>query len=116
LPTWRERWDISMGRIPLISWAGTNTKQVAAGKNDTLFAQRADAIKALGAPVFLRWFWEMDGIRASKKNTAISPTDYIAAWRHIHALFDAHGVTNVVWVWCPVSLGFYHKTAQPFYP
>jgi hypothetical protein len=116
LPTWRERWDIQSGRIPLLSWMGGDTIQIAAGRYDALIGQRADAIKALGAPVFMRWFWEMDGSRASKSNLAHKPADYIAAWRHMRAVFDAHGVTNAVWVWCPVSLDFYKGTAQPFYP
>jgi hypothetical protein len=115
-PTWRDQWDITEGRIPMISWMGGDTIQTYNGKFDTMIAQRADAIKALGAPVFLRWFWEADGDRASKAQPAHSPPDYIKAWRHIHSIFDAHGVTNAVWVWCPVSLNFYRGTAQPFYP
>jgi hypothetical protein len=116
LPTWREQWDIQSGRIPLLSWMGGDTVQTTAGKFDALIGQRADAIKALGSPVFLRWFWEADGSRASKSKVAHSPADYVAAWRHLRAVFDAHHVTNVVWVWCPVSLDFYHGIAQAFYP
>jgi hypothetical protein len=116
LPTWRDRWDLDQGRIPMLSWMGTSTKDTAAGRYDALFGQRADAIRDLGKPVFLRWFWEMDGDRAAKKKPAGSPAQYIAAWRHLHDLFQAHGATNAVWVWCPVSLHFYTGTAQPFYP
>jgi glycosyl hydrolase family 26 len=116
LPGWREQWDIAEGRIPLISWMGGDTIEITQGKHDALIGQRADGIKALGAPVFLRWFWEMDGYRSSKSDVAHSPSDYIAAWRHMRAVFDDHGAANAVWVWCPVSLGFYRKTAQPFYP
>jgi hypothetical protein len=120
-PTWRDRWDIAEGRIPMISWGGTDTRDVANGKHDNLFSQRADAIKALGAPVFLRWFWEADGVRPSKSKTSRSPKDYIAAWRHLYGLFQSRGVTNAVWVWCPVSLNFYPpprglNPAQPYYP
>ena len=116
LPTWRDQWDLENGRIPMLSWMGTSTKDTAAGRHDALFGQRADAIKALGKPVFLRWFWEADGDRATKRKPAGSPADYIAAWRHLHDLFAAHGASNAVWVWCPVSLHFYTGTAQPFYP
>ena len=116
LPSWRDRWDLDQGRIPMLSWMGTSTKDTAAGKYDALFAQRADAIRALGKPVFLRWFWEADGVRPAKKKVAGSPAEYIAAWRHLHDLFAARGATNAVWVWCPVSLHFYTLTAQPFYP
>jgi hypothetical protein len=116
MPTWRDRWDLEQGRIPMLSWMGTSTKDTVAGKHDELFGQRADAIRALGKPVFLRWFWEADGTRPTKRKPAGSPADYIAAWRHLHDLFQAHGATNAVWVWCPVSLHFYTGTAQPFYP
>jgi hypothetical protein len=115
-PTWRDTWDLESGRIPMISWMGTSTKDTAAGRHDDVFGARADAVKALGRPIFLRWFWEADGDRASKKKPAGSPRDYIAAWRHLHDLFQSHGATNAVWVWCPVSLHFYTGTAQPFYP
>ena len=27
--------------------------------------------------------------------------NFVAAWRHIHDLFDAAGATNVIWVWNP---------------
>jgi hypothetical protein len=116
LPSWREQWDISEGRIPLISWMGGDTIQTYNGKFDAMIAQRADALKALGAPFFMRWFWEADGDRASKSQMAHSPADYIKAWRHVRSIFDARGVTDAVWVWCPVSLDFYKGTAQPFYP
>jgi len=26
---------------------------------------------------------------------------YVAAYRHIHDIFEARGATNVVWAWCP---------------
>ena len=50
-PTWRDRWDIAEGRIPMISWGGTDTRDVANGKHDALFSQRADAIRALAGRV-----------------------------------------------------------------
>jgi beta-mannanase len=28
-----------------------------------------------------------------------TPAQFVAAWRHIHELFAAHGVHNVLWVW-----------------
>jgi Glycosyl hydrolase family 26 len=115
-PAWRDTWDLENGRIPMISWMGTSTKDTASGRHDDIFGQRADAVKALGQPIFLRWFWEADGERASKKKPAGSPQQYVAAWRHLHDLFQSHGATNAVWVWCPVSLHFYRGTAQPFYP
>jgi beta-mannanase len=34
-------------------------------------------------------------------NDATAPPKYIAAYRHIHDVFAAQGVTNVLWIFCP---------------
>jgi hypothetical protein len=120
-PTWRDQYDVQSGRIPMISWGGGDTIQIQRGKYDALIDERAASIKALGAPLFLRWFWEADGTRKSKASVSHSANDFIKAWRHIRARFDQAGVTNAVWVWCPVSLDFYPpprglNPAQPYYP
>ena len=112
LPGWREQWDIQSGRIPLISWAGADVTQIVNGKYDAAIAAAAVRLQALGAPYFLRWFWEPDGTRPSKANLSKSPQEYIAAWRYIHDHFLKAGGTNAVWVWCPVSLDFYPPSGQ----
>jgi beta-mannanase len=30
-----------------------------------------------------------------------TPADYIAAWRHVHDVFQQEGATNVTWTWTP---------------
>jgi hypothetical protein len=120
-PNWRDQYDVESGRIPMFSWGGGDTIQIWHGKYDALIDQRAAALKAFGAPFFLRWFWEADGTRASKAKVSHSASDYVKAWRYIRARFDQAGVTNAVWVWCPVSLDFYPpprglNPAQPYYP
>ena len=113
-PTWRQPWDFSNGRIPMISWGKQRADEILSGADDAYIAARADGIKALGKPVFLRWFWEM----AMSDNLAYSqsPAAYVAAWRHIHAIFTARGATNVAWVWCPNASSFRTGTAQRYYP
>ena len=113
-PDWREEWDLAGGRIPMISWGKTKTTDITAGKHDAYIRARADGLKALGQPVFLRWFWEMDGTRNA--DVAVSPSAYIAAWRYLRGIFDERGVTNVAWVWCPNASGFEDGSAQRFYP
>jgi len=113
-PTWRQPWDFSNGRIPLISWGKQRADVVLSGADDAYITARADGIKALGKPVFLRWFWEMDfseNLRYSQ-----SPAAYVAAWRHIRAIFTARGATNVAWVWCPNASSFKTGNAQRYYP
>src|SRR3989475_1346296 len=112
LPGWREQWDIQNGRIPLVSWGGADVIQIVNGKYDAAIDAAAQRFQALGAPFFLRWFWEPDGTRASKANLSHSPQDYVKAWRYIHDRFAKAGNTNAVWVWCPVSLDFYPPSGQ----
>jgi membrane-associated phospholipid phosphatase len=114
LPLTMARWDIEQGSLPMITWAGANTRQIAAGDYDQQIRARADQLKALGQPVMLRWFAEMDG--TNNRANAVSPASFVAAWRHIHDLFAAVGARNVVWVWCPNAAAFATGWAQQFYP
>jgi hypothetical protein len=115
-PTDVERWDLQNGRIPMISWNGKNvqTADIAAGRYDAMIKERAKATKALGKPVLIRWFWEMDGNK--KSQFAGTPAQYIAAWQHIVTVFRQQGAGNVRWVWCPNASAFNDGTAQQFYP
>src|SRR2546423_5626327 len=113
VPGWRETWDVQNGRIPLISWGGADVDQIVAGKYDAAIDAAASRLQALGAPYFLRWFWEPDGTRPSKAGLSKTPQKYIKAWRYIHDRFvTKDGGTNAVWVWCPVSLDFYLPSGQ----
>ena len=113
-PTWRQPWDFANGRIPMIAWGKQRSDVVLSGSEDAYIAARADGIKALGKPVFLRWFWEM----SMSENLAYSqsPGAYVASWRHIRGIFTARGVTNVAWVWCPNASLFKKGSAQRYYP
>ena len=109
-PTSLERWDLAGGRIPMISWGGTQLDGILSGRFDAMIRQRAEDVRALGAPVFLRWAWEMngnwsadDGSHNNDPGTTDGPQKYVAAWRHVHDLFAAAGATNALWVWSPNS-------------
>jgi len=60
----------------------------------------------------LRWFWEFnliqanDGNQPCRNDNGTAPTqqvysDFIAAWQHIHQLFQSAGATNVSFLWNP---------------
>lgn len=116
-PDGRERWNFDHGRTPMISWGKANTGEIARGDHDRLIQIRARAVAALDRPVFLRWFWEMDGKQNGEGPPYdVAAPDYIAAWRHIRAIFDAEGAHNVSWVWCPNAWGFTIGKAQAYYP
>jgi len=108
------RWDLRRGTIPMISWAAARTDLIAAGRYDSLIRARARELKSLHGPVMLRWFAEMN-LRTSRRY-AVSPASFIAAWRHMHAIFAAAGATNVRWVWCPSIGAFVKGSAQAYYP
>ncbi len=113
-PSWREPWDIENDRIPMISWNGENTDSIAKGDWDGMIAARAQAVAMLNTPVYIRWFWEMDG---NKKQGFIStPASYQKAWRHIVDVFRAAGANNAVWVWCPNASAIADGTALKYYP
>jgi hypothetical protein len=113
-PNWREEWDHASGRIPFISWAKASTTSVNAGKYDRQIAERAAGLKALGDPVLLEWFWEMDGAR--NRHIAKSPASFIDAWRRIHTIFRKEKADNVAFVWCPNAWGFATGEAPKWYP
>ena len=100
----------------MISWngKGVTTRSIAAGHYDKLVRERARATRALGQPVLIRWFWEMDGKK--KADFAGTPGQYVAAWRHVVRTFRSEGAENVSWVWCPNASAFNDGEAQKFYP
>ncbi len=107
-PSGLEQSDIVQGRIPMISWSGTELGQILSGASDDLIRARARGVKALARPVFLRWGWEMngnwashDGTHNSDPGTTNGPARYVEAWRRIHDLFASEGASNAVWVWSP---------------
>ncbi|ATO15902.1 beta-mannanase [Micromonospora sp. WMMA2032] len=102
--------------LQMISWSGADTRSITDGVYDQLIRQRAKKIKDFGVPVLLRWRWEMD--RPNLRQSVRSPEDYVAAWKHIRAIFTEEGATNAGWVWCPHVLGFVDssRNAAAYYP
>ncbi|MFJ6198152.1 glycoside hydrolase family 26 protein [Micromonospora sp. NPDC092111] len=76
---------------------------IARGDFDSYLLSWATGIKALGYPVAIRFAHEMNGdwYPWSELANGNRPGGYVKAWRHIHDLFRAAGVTNVTWVWSP---------------
>lgn len=108
----------SRGAIPSINmnWGASNTAggvnaftnaQIAAGANDTAWADVFDAVKGTGRPVFLLPCVEMNGHWTYEGGLATdgtfpgvnNPTNFVAAWKHLKDLADSRGATNISWVW-----------------
>jgi hypothetical protein len=114
LANWETRWDVAHGRRPLLSWSHHSASAVASGSEDAVIRRAAQRLHALGKRVLLEWFWEMDLHRYDSLTG--SPATFIAAWRHMHRVFEAEGASNVKFVWCPSAAGFETGTAQRYYP
>ena len=81
---------------------------ILSGAHDDYIDSWARGLSAYGAPVLLRFAHEMTdqphypwavGVNG---NTA---AEYVAAWRHVRAIFDRYPTGNVKWVWSPQMLG-----------
>jgi hypothetical protein len=88
---------------------------IADGSQDEWISQRADAVKALGSPVYLAFHHEPEDDLA----TWGTPGDYAAAFRHIVTVFRSRGVTNVAFVWNMMNWTFEPQSGRDpnaYYP
>jgi hypothetical protein len=104
-PTASEESEAAQGSILFIDWTArdytTNApaatwSQIASGAEDDQINSEASALKAFGQPLMLTFQAEPEQRANSVYGTY---SDYVGAWRHIHDVFAADGVKNVVWVW-----------------
>jgi hypothetical protein len=102
------------GAIPVFSWNSTSSppsldqpdfslKTLIDGRYDSFIREFATKAKEWGHPFFLRFNWEMNGFWFpwSEGVNGNTSGQYVAAWRHVHDIFDSVGAHNVTWVWCP---------------
>ena len=114
-PTASDRAALSQRSTLLLSWAGTDSSAVSSGIDDNVIRQRAREIKATHKPIFLEWRWEME--RPNLRGVVGTPAQFIAAWKHVRAIFAQQHVRNVAWVWCPTAKGFMPGgDAAAYYP
>jgi hypothetical protein len=94
--------DRRAGRKPLIAWDGrSDLRAVSAGRWDSLLLKRARSCRDFGGTIYLRWAPEFNG----EWNPCYGrPREFVAAWRHMVALFRSAGTRNVKWVWCPFAV------------
>jgi mannan endo-1,4-beta-mannosidase len=110
--------------IPIISWepgsyrvgSGQSKYSLASiitGKWDRYIRHFARALRSYRRSVLLRFAHEMNG---NWYRWCGQPKEYVAAWRHVHGLFEAEGARNVKWVWSPnVNWDGLHPF-EPYYP
>jgi len=93
---------ISRGKLPFIQiepFRPFTVPSIARGDSDAYLKAYAKAVKAFGARIALGFGHEMNGGWYQWGWGHVPPATFIAAWRHIHNIFAAANVTNVIWVW-----------------
>ncbi|HTW21614.1 MAG TPA: glycosyl hydrolase [Mycobacteriales bacterium] len=121
MPDSYEKALAASGHIIFEDWASRiySTNQqiqwsaIADGDYDSsVIIPEAQSIKAFGQPIMLTFDSEMD----SRVGTSGTAADYVAAYRHIHDVFAAQGVTNVIWVWTPTGYTGHESLFNSLYP
>lgn len=120
--------------IPMITWEPWNAlnhsdplytlDNINSGSFDAYISEFAATAKAWGKPMFIRFAHEMNGnwYPWSGMNNGQSGAKYISAWQRIYSTFEALGVKNVTWVWCPMNYsvpngaGYSWNDAANYYP
>ena len=88
------------------------------GRTTPSITAEAQELRALKAPIFLRWYYEPNFPGSADYSNCISdlgPAGYVAAFRHIHDLFTAAGATNVAFVFAIATAGADQDLYQ-YYP
>lgn len=139
---WSQTFDASAvydayaeGALPVITWepfrglTGTQSGNVNQssyslttiidGGHDAYITSFADAVKAVKAPIVLRFAHEMNGswYPWSEGYNGNTTGQYAQAWRHVWTLFQQAGATNVIWDWAPnVLRGASNTDLAELYP
>ena len=91
------------GAIPMVTWnCGDSDANVAAGSDDAVVSAEARSLAATDVPVLFRWYPDPNLTGGSAATSCLGTTGasgYVAAYQHIHSLFEAAGATNVAFVW-----------------
>jgi hypothetical protein len=96
------------GSTRLVTW-----RQTASGWYDANLRRQGAAIAAYGKPVYVTYEHEPE---QSARSALGSPSDFIAAWRHVRQVYRAAGATNAVWVWVVMGYPSMLSRAATFWP
>jgi hypothetical protein len=106
IPSAYQAWTISQHRIPMLSlcacrYSGSVVPwaRIAAGMEDAYLVAIAKGFAAMHSPAFFVFDAEPETNVGSRGTAA----DYVAAFRHVVAVFQAKGATNVAFVWATTA-------------
>ncbi len=101
-----EKAAVAAGRILHLSiaariYSSDNTvvtyKDIAAGKYDATLRAQGKGIAGLKVPVFVTF--EQEANQHRKLDVRGDAAQFIAAWKHVRAVYIGAGATNAVWTW-----------------
>ncbi|MFE4397992.1 MULTISPECIES: glycoside hydrolase family 26 protein [Streptomycetaceae] len=107
------------GALPFMAWEphDRSLASIAAGDTDDYVRGVAKAVAKFNLPIAVSIAHEMNGDWYPWGRQAATPEDFVAAWRHVHDLFDQAGATNVIWVWSPnITDPAPNTRLEPYYP
>jgi beta-mannanase len=110
---------VATGAVPMITWeCGDTDADVAAGTDDALITAFGRQLRALGAPVLVRWFPDPTATDSATQGClgAAGASGYVAAFRHVKQLLVAAGATNAATVWSVDSSQGSGSEWAGFYP
>jgi hypothetical protein len=92
--------DHELGAVPMITWEPQDAglRSIAAGAQDGYLAKIAREVAGYRHVVYIRFAHEMNGNWYRWGN---QPVAYVAAWRHVWAIFHEAGASNARFVWAP---------------
>jgi len=94
---------------PAVRWS-----QVADGTFDRELRQSALGLAKLDQPFFVTFDHEADTpTKGRERGTA---PEFVAAWRHVHALFAESGATKAIWAWTVTGYPANFARAARLYP
>ena len=114
--------QLSQHHLLVFSWAPViwSTGQMyswedisSGGLDQSVIIPEAMRLKSFGTTVFLSLFPEADTTAGTSQG---SPSQFVAAWRHVHNLFAELKVRNVVWVWTTTGYLPHASTIAAMYP
>lgn len=92
--------------------------RIAQGAHDSDIHRWATELATWGHPVILRFAHEMNGnwYPWGTEVNGNSASDYRAAWRHVHDIFEKAGAKNVAFMWAPMAAVAGVSDFTPAYP
>ncbi|MDX6609633.1 MAG: hypothetical protein QOF85_1558 [Solirubrobacterales bacterium] len=102
---------------PYLGSGVASLSDIATGKYDAYFRKEADAVRALGMTVMIRFAHEMNLLSSDwgPNKAGNTGSAYADAWRHIVTVFREEGANNVKWVWAP-NVDYGGRPFNQFYP